>query len=92
MPDYFRNRLHRDLKRFSTPAGFVNIANMLAVWAADSDWTRVAIKMPPTERRNMLAELGGETFDRDGGRYATSLRNNTSGLGFICSGVLWNPC
>lgn len=85
MPDFFRERLRRDLSRLTTPSGRVDIARMMAGWSSDQEWVRTSLRLPPAERRRVLAELGRETFQRDWGRYASELRGNTENLDFLWS-------
>jgi lauroyl/myristoyl acyltransferase len=86
MPDFFRKRLQQDLARFAAPDGHVDVARMLASWSSDRNWAAAALREPPARRRQILAELGRETFDRDWGRYAAQLRYNTRDLDFLWPG------
>ncbi len=58
----------------------VDIARMLASWSSDRNWVTAALRIAPVQRRQILAEFGGEAFDRDWGRYASELRFNTRDL------------
>jgi lauroyl/myristoyl acyltransferase len=86
MPDFFRDRLRRDLARLAGANGHVDIARMLASWSSDRNWVTALLRIAPAQRRQTLAELGGEAFDRDWGGYASELRSNTSDLGFLWPG------
>jgi lauroyl/myristoyl acyltransferase len=86
MPDFFRERLERDLVREAAADGHVDIARLLASWSSDRSWAAAALRVPPAQRRQILAELGRETFDRDWGQYAVQLRFNTRDLEFLWPG------
>ena len=58
MPDFFRKRFERDLTRLAAADGQVDIARLLASWSSDRSWAAAALRVPPVQRREILAELG----------------------------------
>ena len=60
-----------------------DISPVLFAWLNDPAWVEDAQRLPPIERRQVLADLGGETFDRNLAGYAARLRANTQALDYV---------
>ena len=69
----------------ASPLRKVDVPQVLARWAADPMWWSAARSMDLTDRRELLAILGRETYDADVGQFRSELSWNTRHLNYIWS-------
>ncbi len=86
MRDKLLRRLQRGVERLPTSDPANGLTCLLTDWLADAAWVEMARRVPPPDRRLLLAEVGAFVFDRDCGGYASHVRRSTQGLDYI-----WPP-
>jgi len=80
-----RTRWLQDFPRRERSHFGQDISGVLFGWLSDPEWVAAARRIPPAERRALLAQFGRETFDENRAGYAARLRANAAPLAPI-----WN--
>jgi len=86
MPNVLRERWSRDRDGSRSASGNIDMPGLLAAWFADPAWREEAFRLPPAERREILADIGREAVVADTGRFGGELRWNLALLDWLWSG------